>query len=360
MKKAVIVMGTRPEIIKLSPVVDTLGAYFDTIIVHTGQHYSYNLDKIFFEEFELPQPDYNLDVGSGSHAQEVGKMLMGIEKILKTECPNVVLVQGDTNSTLAGALAASKLGMNIGHVEAGLRSYDRRMPEEINRVITDHISDFLFAPTELQKKILLKEGIPKEKIYMTGNTIVDAIFKNLKISNKKSRILETLSLKRQNYFLLTLHRPENVDVKNKLERILKGLSSVKDNYRSPIIFPIHPRTRKMREKFSLEYPKGIEVIEPVSFLDFLQLEANARLIFTDSGGIQEESCILKIPCVTLRENTERPETLNVGSNILAGTKPEKILSSTSEMLSKPLQYENPFGDGKASERIARICGENLE
>jgi len=326
----------------------------DYFVIHTGQHYSYNMDKAFFENLELPNPKYNLEVGSGAHGQQTGKILERVEQVLLKEKPSIILVQGDTNTVLAGALAATKLGIKVGHVEAGLRSYDRSMPEEINRILTDHISDLLFCPTGGSREIALRENIKSNRIYVTGNTIVDAVKRNEKLASKKSGILKKLNLKRRKYFLVTAHRQENVDVREKLERIIISLDRIHKKYKLPVIYPIHPRTKKMIKKFNLNIPSAIEIIDPVDYLDFLTLEANARLILTDSGGIQEESCILKIPCVTLRENTERPETLKVGSNVLAGTDPDTILKAVDMMLRKKEDWENPFGDETTSEIILRI------
>jgi len=352
--KTAIILGTRPEIIKMSPVVreyDRLRLNY--FILHTGQHYSYNLDKVFFEQLGLPSPKYNLSIGSGTHAEETGKMLIGIEKVLLKEKPDIVLVEGDTNTVLAGALAASKLHIKVGHVEAGLRSYDRQMPEELNRTLADHCSDYLFAPTEKAKIILQGEGIPEEKIFVTGNTIVDTVYQNLDIAKEKVNTLDTLHLVPREYFLVTLHRQENVDDSARFASIMEGLDKVATEFHSPVIYPIHPRSRKMMNRFGLE-PRNLKLIEPVDFLGFLQLESNARLILTDSGGVQEEACILGVPCVTLRDNTERPETIEVGANILAGASPDKILKYTELMLSRESNWTNPFGDGKAGERIVKI------
>lgn len=339
----------------MSPVIrECENQGLDYFILHTGQHYSYNLDKIFFEDLELPKPKYNLDVGSGSHAEETGKMLVGIEKILKEEKPDVVLVEGDTNTVLAGALAVVKLGIKVGHIEAGLRSYDRTMPEETNRVIADHVSDYLFTPTETAKSNLLKEGIEEDKIFVTGNTIVDAVYQNLEIARRKVDILNKLNLTPEDYFLITAHRQENVDVKNRLKGILDGLKLVYNEFNFPIIYPIHPRAVKKLKDFGLEVLKGTRLIEPLGFLEFLQLEASAKLVLTDSGGVQEETCILKVPCVTLRDNTERPETLEVGSNVLVGVNQEKILKGVKVMLNGKRNWENPFGDGCAVERMVKI------
>lgn len=365
--KIAIILGTRPEIIKMSPIVRELeGRQTDYFILHTGQHYSYNMDKVFFEQLELPEPKYDLEVGSGSHAEETGKMLMGIEQVLLKERPDVVLVEGDTNSVLAGALTASKLHIKVGHVEAGLRSYDRNMPEEINRILTDHCSDYLFAPTEKAKAILLGEGTPEEKIFVTGNTIVDAVYQNLEIAKRTCKLDVTpaapntehrpLNLEPRNYFLVTLHRQENVDNGARLASILDGLDRVATEFSLPVIYPIHPRSLKMMNHFKLD--RGhVALIEPLDFLYFLHIESNARLILTDSGGVQEESCILRVPCVTLRDNTERPETLEVGSNILAGAVSDKILECTRMMLTRENQWQNPFGDGKAGRKITKIIME---
>jgi UDP-N-acetylglucosamine 2-epimerase (non-hydrolysing) len=352
--RAAIILGTRPEIIKMSPVIRKCEKdRLDYFMVHTGQHYSYGMDRIFFEELHLPQPSFNLDVGSGSHGHQTGTMLAGIEDILVKEKPDIVYVQGDTNTVLAGALAAAKLHVKVGHVEAGLRSFDRGMPEEVNRVIADHVSDLLFAPTEASRRLLLKEGIPEKKIFITGNTIVDAVRENFMIA-EGSTILEKLGIKPRSYMLSTVHRQENVDVKDKLSNIIKGLALVAEEHNMPLILPAHPRTRKMLETFGLKVPDGIRLIEPIGFMDFLKAEANARLMLTDSGGVQEESCILGVPCVTLRENTERPETIEAGANALAGYRHEDIVRRAGDMLNKNNGWQNPFGDGHAGERIIDI------
>ena len=410
--KIAVVLGTRPEIIKMSPIIRALEAldvkrsapdeapesHQSSIInhkssfflVHTGQHYSYNMDKVFFDQLKLPAAKYNLEVGSGTHGEQTAKILSGIEKVLLAERPDVVLVQGDTNTVLAGALAAAKLHIKVGHVEAGLRSYDRQMPEEINRILTDHCSDYLFAPTEKTKKILLSEGIPENKIFVTGNTIVDAVYQNLEIAQANGNILDTLSLRSKQYFLATIHRQENVDDKLRFSSILHALDKLSSIYQLPVIYPIHPRARKMMTEFNLVAvhsleagnwkletgnspsshfldtynlePKtynslGLHLLDPVDFFGFLQLEKHARLILTDSGGVQEESCILGTPCVTLRDNTERPETVDVGASMLAGTNSEKIIECAKRMIENDRNWKNPFGDGKAGERIiSKISG----
>jgi UDP-N-acetylglucosamine 2-epimerase (non-hydrolysing) len=357
-----IILGTRPEIIKMSPIIRSCereGVNF--FVLHTGQHYSYEMDRVFFEELGLPAPEVNLDIGSKSHAEQTGAIMTGVEKVLFEKRPDVVLVQGDTNTVLAGALAASKcrvrgegsLPVEVGHVEAGLRSFDRTMPEEVNRVVADHLSDYLFAPTNSARKNLRREGIEKRKIFVTGNTIVDAVFENLALSEKKANIVHELGLSADNYFLVTLHRQENVDDKKRLKGILDGLTRIHDSYGLPLVFPVHPRTEKMIKSFGLKI-KGIQTIKPMGFLEFLQLESKARLALTDSGGVQEESCILKVPCVTIRDSTERPETLDVGANVIAGVDPRSIADAAEKMLDTPRSWENPFGDGKAGDRIIKI------
>lgn len=354
-----IILGTRPEIIKMSPVVRACeNEGIDYHILHTGQHYSYEMDRIFFEELELPESDHNLDVGSGTQAEQTGRMLSGIESILLREDPNLVLVQGDTNTVLAGALAASKLHIPIGHVEAGLRSYDRTMPEEINRVLADHLSTHLYAPTDDATGNLEKEGIT-EGVFVTGNTVVDAAYQNMEISKASRNPFEELGLSEGEYFLVTAHRQENVDSKDRLTGILKGLRSIRDEFDIPVVFPAHPRTQKMLRLFSLA-SNDIDIINPVGYLDFLQLESGARLVLTDSGGVQEETCILGVPCVTLRENTERPETVKVGSNVLVGTDPAKMVDAVRAMDAVKRDWQNPYGDGKSGERIVNLAAGFLQ
>jgi UDP-N-acetylglucosamine 2-epimerase (non-hydrolysing) len=345
-----IVMGTRPEIIKMSPVVRACQSKgLDFFILHTGQHYSYSMDKVFFKELELPEPSHNLEVGSGSHGEQTSKIIAGVEKILLKERASIILVQGDTNTVLGAALAASKLGIKIGHVEAGLRSFVRSMPEETNRILTDHISDYLFVPTKVAKMNLSNEGIRKG-VHVTGNTIVDAVRQNLVLAKRKSNILEKLYLDESKYILATAHRQENVDVPEKLKGIIEGLRSVGQQMSMPVLLPAHPRTQNRLREFKID-TDGISLADPIGYLDFLQLEANAALILTDSGGIQEEACILGIKCVTLRESTERPETIQVGSNLLAGTNPKRILVQSNRMVRSKGKWSNPFGDGNAAKKI---------
>jgi len=316
------------------------------------------MDRVFFEQLCLPEAKYNLEVGSSSHAEQTGKILWKVEKVLIEEEPDVVLVEGDTNTVLAGALAACKLNIRVGHVEAGLRSYDRRMPEEINRVLTDHCSDYLFAPTNISKSILLGEGLPEEKIFVTGNTIVDAVHQNLEIASKAMSFLRDMGLKSKKYFLATVHRQENVDDKNRFSSILEGLELVSERFDIPIVYPVHPRARKMMERFGLS-PR-LMLIDPLNYLTFLQLEKEAGLILTDSGGVQEEACILGVPCVTLRDNTERSETVDVGANIIAGVESREILNHAWIMFEKKRDWSNPFGDGTAAIKIIEILRQQID
>lgn len=359
-----IVVGTRPGIIKFSPIMRELEIRNKQFfIIHTGQHHSYNLDKVFFDELNLPQPKHKVSNVSSTryHGEQTAKMLEGIEEALFKEKPKLVLVVGDANTNLAGALAARKLHICVGHVEAGLRSDDWRMPEEQNRVITDHISDLLFAPTEVSKRNLVKENV-KGKIFVTGNTIVDAVKQNVVIAKSKSKIKEKLGVKNKDYFLLTLHREENVDFEESLIDILKAIKLVAETFESEIIFPIHPRTEKRIRYFELDsFVNGIKkmrIIDPTGYLDFLALLESSSLVLTDSGGIQEESCILRIPCVTMRENTERPETVQVGSNTVAGTKPKSILNKVETMIDVKRTWKNPFGEN-VSRKIIDIIENEL-
>jgi len=354
-----IILGTRPEIIKMSPIIRLCKKKsIPHYILHSGQHYDYEMDETFFLNLDLPQPKFNLKVGSGTHAEQTGKIMLGIENIIRNEDTKLIFVEGDTNTVLAGALTASKLLIKIGHVEAGLRSFDRTMPEEINRIVADHLSDILFAPTEESKGNLLKEGIDEKKIHITGNTIVDSIRQNLIIAKRESKILEKLSLKKKKYIVATAHRAENVDDVNKLQGILLGLHQVSEQLDIPVIYPMHPRTKKMMNLYKLK-TNYTKIISPLGYLDFLLLLSKAKLILTDSGGVQEEACVLKIPCLTLRENTERPETIKVGANKLVGTTPKRILEGAKKMIEVEPKWKNPFGDGHSAEKIMSIIKDVL-
>jgi UDP-N-acetylglucosamine 2-epimerase (non-hydrolysing) len=361
------VFGTRPEIIKLSPLFRLCRRQrISHILIHTGQHYSFEMDRIFFRDLELQNPSYQLKIharGPYKQNEHTARMMMGIEKILVHEKPSHVLVQGDTNTVLAGSLAASKLSTTfaytglrfvIGHVEAGLRSYDHEMPEEHNRVISDHLSDHLFVPTRLARLNLLKEGIKSSRIHVTGNTVVDALRQNLVIARHKADMKTKKLVHKKTYLLATLHRQENVDNATKLHSIVRGLNDTADHVKMPILLPLHPRTRHRLKALKLSFSRRIQVMEPVGYLNFLLMESYAQLILTDSGGVQEEACALRVPCVTIRTTTERPETLRVGANCLAGIKARSIVRSAGKMLRCRKTWKNPFGDGHAAEKILHV------
>jgi len=358
-RKIAVAFGTRPEIIKLSPVIRALekaaksqkSRRISFFIIHSNQHYDKNMDAVFLSELKLPKAKYNLKIGSALHGEMTGKMIIEAEKIFLKEKPDLLVVQGDTNTVLAMALAATKLHIPIAHVEAGLRSYTN-IPEETNRILTDKISDFLFAPTQKQKDILIKEGIDKKKIFVVGNTVVDAVFQNLKIAEKLKK--KTIKLVPKKYFLITAHRQENVDNRINLKNIINALSSVQKKYGLEAVFPLHPRTKKCLNEFKITVPENIKIIPPIGYLEMLCLMKNARLIITDSGGIQEEACTLRVPCVTMRESTERPETVEVGGNVIAGTDTQKIIKAASLILKKKINWRNPFGNGKTGQKIIKI------
>jgi UDP-N-acetylglucosamine 2-epimerase (non-hydrolysing) len=349
--RACIVLGTRPEIVKMSPIIRSCqDDSFDFYVIHTGQHYSYDMDRVFFEDLDLPGPEYHLDVGSASHAVQTGRIMEGVERTLLRDPPSFVLVQGDTNTVLGATLAAAKLNVPVGHVEAGLRSYDRTMPEEKNRIVADHLSTYLFAPTEGARRNLNQEGIV-EGVHVTGNTIVDAVEQNMVLARVRSTILEDIGLDRGRYIIATAHREENVDDPRRLANILAGLHMVMDETGLPVVYPMHPRTVRRVEELGMD-TGDILVIPPIGYLDFLHCLANAKAVLTDSGGVQEEACILGVPCITMRENTERPETVDVGANCLVGTDPEAMTRAIQR--SKARDWQNPFGDGHTAERILCI------
>lgn len=350
-----LILGTRPEIVKMSPIVRELERRGEPFkIVHTGQHFSYSMDRSFFEQLKLPDPDVNLEVGPGTHAVMTGRIMEGLEKVLSGMRPHETLVQGDTNTVLGGALVCAKLHLRTGHVEAGLRSYDRRMPEEINRIVADHICDHLYAPTKLSRELLSKEGVDPKRVFLTGNTVVDAVEQNLEIAKRSSQILKELELTNAGYILATSHREENVDDPVRFKGIIEGLKKVSSRTGAEVIYPVHPRAKKRMEEHHID-AKGIRLMEPVGYLEFLQLESRALLVITDSGGVQEEACILGVPCVTMRDSTERPETISVGANLLGGTDPESILKASLKMLDRSGKWSNPFGDGKAAGKILDIA-----
>jgi UDP-N-acetylglucosamine 2-epimerase (non-hydrolysing) len=360
-KKICVVLGTRPGIIKMSPIIRKLQLQrSEFFIVHSGQHYSKSMDSQFFEDLNLPQPEYHIeDLESVySHGQQTAKMLIGVEKALLAEKPAVTLVGGDANTNLAGGLASRKLGISLGHVEAGLRSGDWRMPEEHNRVILDHISDYLFAPTEQSRNNLLKDNV-RGKVFVVGNTVADAIEQNVMIAKQKRDTLHRQNLTSKNYILMTVHREENVDNISNLRRLVECLESLAELIDMPIIFPMHPRTEKRIKEFGLSFPKNVILTQPFGYLDFLNLITNARMVITDSGGLQEESCILGVPCVTVRDSTERPETVEAGANIVSGLDRKIFIKSCKIQLENKNRWANPFPSGASSKIVGILRNELL-
>jgi len=349
------VVGARPNFVKLAPVSRELRRRFQEMIIHTGQHYDYLMDKVFFDDLGIPAPDYHLGIGSASHGRQTAEMLSRIEEILLQDLPDLVLVFGDTNSTLAGALAAAKLHIPLAHVEAGLRSFDKRMPEEINRVLTDHCSDLLLCPTKTAVENLEREGIC-ENVYLTGDVMVDAQIDCQKIAERKSTIISDLNLQAGGYSLATVHRAANTDDPSRLKSIAGALEDVGD-----VVFPCHPRTEKYLKQWKLwdEMAARVKIIEPAGYLDMLMLEKNARLILTDSGGVQKEAYLLGVPCITLREETEWVETVADGWNVLAGSDRRRIVELAGNFRPSGGRRE-AFGRGDASQktvhRIAELLG----
>jgi len=355
--RIVFVLGTRPEIVKLAPIIRACGhAGVDYSVVHTGQHYSERLDGVFFDDLELPAPEYNLEVGSGDHAAQTGEMVARLGDVFERESPDVVVVQGDTNSAFAGGIVASKRDAALAHVEAGLRSFDRDMPEELNRVLIDHAAEYLFAPTDEAADQLRTEAIPDRRIEVTGNTVVDAVTQHVKLAREKSDVLAELELRGESFALLTAHRPGNVDDAERFQGLLDGVGRYAAELDLSVVYPVHPRSREKLDEFDLDVPDAINCVEPLNFLDFLRLESEAAVVFTDSGGVQEETCVLGTPCVTVRESTERPETVSVGSNVLAEPTPASIADAAEEVRRGRDDWDAPFGDGHAAERILETLG----
>lgn len=358
MIKVLNIVGARPNFMKIAPIYAEMkrrSSEFEPLIVHTGQHYDAAMSDSFFVDLGMPTPDVHLNVGSASHAVQTAKIMMEFEPILLGQKPDWVLVVGDVNSTIACALVCAKLGVKVAHVEAGLRSYDRTMPEEINRILTDSISDLLLTPSPDGNENLKKEGIADEKVKLVGNVMIDSLLRNLKIA-EKSTVREDLKLIEKGYAVLTLHRPSNVDEIEVFSGLLESLITISEKL--PIIFPAHPRTRSRIEEFGFAEKvekSNIKLIEPLGYLDFMRLYSGAKLVLTDSGGLQEETTALGIPCLTLRENTERPITIEMGTNILVGTNPEKIKQTAFEVLADENFTQNakipPLWDGKTAERI---------
>ncbi len=358
--KIVNVVGARPNFMKIAPLMHAYRSYkglLHPLLVHTGQHYDNNMSDNFFKELDVPKPDINLGVGSGSHAEQTAWIMLRFERVLIDETPDLVLVVGDVNSTMSCTITAAKLGIKTAHVEAGLRSFDMTMPEEINRILTDRISDFLFVTEESGVKNLIAEGIEEEKIHLVGNVMIDTLLKQLEIleagqykpDNRISDFLE----QNDPYAVLTLHRPSNVDCQRTFEGIWKALSEISTEI--PILFPVHPRTRSKIEEYRLP-SNGIRYLDPVGYMDMLCAVKDAALVMTDSGGLQEETTVLGVPCVTIRENTERPSTIEIGTNYLTGSDPEKILEVVLGILSGETKKGRvpPLWDGRTSERIVEV------
>jgi UDP-N-acetylglucosamine 2-epimerase (non-hydrolysing) len=355
-KRIALVVGARPNFMKAAPLLTEIQKYeglFEPILIHTGQHYDRKLSELFFEQLGLPEPDIYLGVGSDSHARQTAKIMIELEKVFLEIKPQLVVVFGDINSTMAAAIVAAKLGIKLAHIEAGLRSFDNTMPEEINRIVTDRLSDYLFVTEPSGMRNLLNEGVPERKIFFTGNIMIDSLVSNLNRA-RSSKILGELAIEPKSYATITLHRPSNVDDSSTLKGLLGVLKTVGE--KMPVVFPCHPRTRKRIEEFGLNenVPNGnVRVIEPLGYLDFLKLQADSKIVLTDSGGVQEETTFLKIPCVTLRENTERPVTVEVGSNMLCGSDPEKIVNAAFAIINgNEKVYAIPeLWDGQTSGRI---------
>jgi len=365
MIKILNVVGARPNLMKIAPLVEAMSASIDIeqTLLHTGQHYDDKMSQIFFDQLGIPKPDIYLGIGSGSHAEQTAKVMVAFEQVLLEQKPNVVVVVGDVNSTLACSITAAKLSVPVAHVEAGLRSFDRNMPEEINRIVTDALSSFLFITSQNAQHNLLREGVTEDKIFFVGNVMIDTLSKH-RTHAKKLNTLQQLDVTPQHYALLTLHRPSNVDNPEVFAGILKALHHIQQKI--PILFPAHPRTSKRIKEFGFqeqfEAMSNVRIVEPLGYLEFLNLMMHAKLVLTDSGGIQEETTILGTPCLTLRENTERPVTITDGTNILVGTNPANIIKTATDVLQNPQNLSEktpPLWDGQTAKRIIRILQQQL-
>lgn len=354
MLKILNIVGVRPNFMKMAPIIAAIKRRSDKatqVLVHTGQHYDEAMSASFFRDLQMPPPDINLEVGSGTHAEQTALVMLALEPVLIAEKPDWVVVVGDVNSTLAATLTASKLGIKVAHVEAGLRSFDRTMPEEINRVLTDRISDLLLTPSEDADRNLLAEGIAPERIVRVGNVMIDSLFAQVELA-RRSQILDQLNLPPRSFAVLTLHRPSNVDDAETLRKIFAALAEIAAEL--PIIFPAHPRTRLRLNEFGIPVPPAVKLIEPLGYRDFLQLWSNARLVLTDSGGLQEETTALGIPCLTLRDNTERPITVEQGTNRIVGREPANIIAAAFDVLNNEQTQTArapELWDGRAADRI---------
>lgn len=361
MARIVTVIGTRPEVIKMAPVVAALdGIGHEHVLVHSGQHYDLMMDEVFFRELGVRDPDHRFELKERSPHRQVSQTIERIAPV--AEGADLVVVHGDTNTTLAGALVANKLGRPLAHVEAGIRSFDKSMPEEVNRIVADQLSRFLFAPTEVSRANLAAENV-HEGVHVVGNTVIDALTQNVKVAEAKSDVLRRLGLTPRRYAVLTFHRAENVDRPEVFASAIRAFRAAAAETGLEIVFPIHPRTVKMAARHGLEDSlravEGLRLVEPTGYFDMLLLEKNAALVMTDSGGLQEEACFFRVPCVTLRENTERPETLEIGANVLAGTAPERVAAACRRQLGRKREWPNPYGDGTTGGRVAAVIAESV-
>ena len=357
--KVLLIAGARPNFMKIAPIYREAMKYSQVQckIVHTGQHYDYEMSEAFFEDLELPKPDFFLNAGSGSHAVQTAKIMVTFEELCRSEKPHLIILVGDVNSTLACSVVAKKLGIDVAHVEAGLRSFDLTMPEEINRMVTDAISDYFFVTEESGAANLINEGKSKNRIHFVGNVMIDNLFYQAeKLNGDISEHFASAKIKKKlkDYAFLTLHRPSNVDTKSVFNEIIEALNAIAD--KMPILFPVHPRTKKVMDEFNLRLSNNIFLFSPLNFKESLFLWKDARVVLTDSGGLQEETTALGVQCVTIRENTERPVTIKMGTNILAGTKKESILKTFEEAIAKPKDQSKvpPKWDGKAAERVWKV------
>lgn len=360
--KIACVAGARPNFMKIAPLLEAMEDYPDLepILVHTGQHYDYEMSELFFEELGIPEPDEYLRVGSASHAVQTAKIMVEFEKVMLERKPELVLVVGDVNSTLACALVAAKLHVPVAHVEAGIRSFDRSMPEEINRILTDDIADYLFPPSKFGYENLINEGIDEDKIFLVGDVMIDTLFK-FKSKARKTSILSVLSIEKASYVLMTMHRPSNVDIKENFVAILDALEQIQKKI--IIVFSMHPRTRNRIKEFELEdrveSMSNLKVIEPIGYFEFLNLMMHAKFVLTDSGGMQEETTVLGVPCLTMRDTTERPETIEEGTNKLVASDTDLIVQESDKILSGDFETGTypELWDGKAASRIVKILNE---
>jgi len=362
--KIISIVGTRPNFMKIAPLVDEIKRHknIEHILIHTGQHYDREMSKLFFDDLRIPKPDINLGVGSGSHEEQIKAIKSRLKEVFSKENPDLVIVVGDVNSTLAGAQAAHESGIKVAHVESGLRSFDNTMPEEVNRIKTDRISDILLITEKSGNENLLNEGVDSKKIFFVGNVMIDTLLKHREMA-KRSKILEKLGLNSKSYAVLTLHRPSNVDTRRGFVKIAEILDEIQEKIK--IIFPVHPRTRNNIAKFNLDEElkmmKNLIVTEPLGYLDFLRLMDNSKFVLTDSGGIQEETTVLNVPCITLRDNTERPVTVEQGTNLLVSTNKDKIIEKFIDVINNKISIKNKIPelwDGKAAQRIVGVLLKN--